>query len=84
VSNGVPLEERIAAFDADGTLWCEQPLPVQADFIMRLLAEMAETDPALRGIQPWQAFYEHDNAWLGQTITDHYAGDDTKVTPLEW
>ena len=25
----VPPEERIATFDNDGTLWCEQPLHVQ-------------------------------------------------------
>ena len=25
----VPVPERIATFDNDGTLWCEQPVPVQ-------------------------------------------------------
>ena len=25
----VPVSERIATFDNDGTLWCEQPIPVQ-------------------------------------------------------
>jgi hypothetical protein len=25
----VPAPERIATFDNDGTLWCEQPIPVQ-------------------------------------------------------
>ena len=44
----VPTEERIAVFDNDGTLWCEKPLPIQADFILRRLYEMAEADPALR------------------------------------
>ena len=28
----VPAPKRIAAFDNDGTLWCEQPLPVQVFF----------------------------------------------------
>ncbi len=31
----VPIEERIATFDNDGTLWCEKPRYVQAEFIMR-------------------------------------------------
>ena len=31
----VPPAERIAAFDNDGTLWCEQPVPVQAFFASR-------------------------------------------------
>ena len=30
--------DRIAVFDNDGTLWIEQPLPVQLDFIFRALA----------------------------------------------
>ena len=29
----VPVAERIATFDNDGTLWCEQPAPVQAYFV---------------------------------------------------
>jgi phosphoglycolate phosphatase-like HAD superfamily hydrolase len=82
VANAVPVEERIAVFDADGTLWCEKPLPVEADFLLRRLAEMAEADPTLRDRQPWKAAYEHDNAWLGAAINEHYAGDDTKAKVL--
>jgi hypothetical protein len=82
VSDAVPAAERIAVFDADGTLWCEQPVPAQVDFILRRLAEMAEADPKLRDRQPWKAAYEHDNGWLGQAITEHYAGDDTKAKML--
>ena len=74
--------ERIATFDADGTLWCEHPMPVQADFILRQLAEMAKADPKLRGRQPWKAAYEHDNGWLDKVITEHYAGDDAKAEVL--
>jgi phosphoserine phosphatase len=82
VAAAVPIEERIAVFDADGTLWCEQPLPVEADFILRRLAEMAKADPALRERQPWKAAYEHDNAWFGKVIAEHYAGDDTDAKVL--
>jgi len=82
VSDAVPVEERVATFDADGTLWCEQPLPVEADFILRRLAELAAADPKLRDRQPWKAAYEHDNKWLGRAITEHYAGDDTKAKVL--
>ena len=45
VSDGVPVAERVAIFDNDGTLWCEKPLPIQADFILRRLSEMAQADP---------------------------------------
>ena len=78
----VPVEERIATFDNDGTLWCEKPMPIQADFILRRLYEMAEADPGLRDRQPWKAAHERDYAWLGAVIDDHYAGDDTKVHAL--
>jgi len=82
VSSAVPVEERIAVFDADGTLWCEKPVPVEADFVLRRLAEMATADPKLQDRQPWKAAYEHDNDWLGKVITEHYAGDDTKAKTL--
>jgi phosphoserine phosphatase len=79
VSGAVPIEERIAVFDADGTLWCEKPVPVEVDFILRRLAEQAKADAKLRDRQPWKSAYEHDDAWLGQAIDEHYAGDDTKA-----
>jgi hypothetical protein len=78
----VPVEERVAVFDNDGTLWCEKPMPIQADFILRRLFEMAEADPELRERQPWKAAYGHDNAWLGAVIAEHYAGDDSNVKTL--
>src|SRR6478752_10304859 len=73
-SEPVPHEERVAVFDNDGTLWCEKPLPIQADFILRRLYEMAEADPTMRERQPWKAAYEHDYAWLGKVLAQHYAG----------
>ena len=78
----VPVDERVATFDNDGTLWCEKPMPIQADFILRRLYEMAEADPELRERQPWKAAFERDYAWLGRVITEHYAGDDTNVRGL--
>ena len=75
----VPAEDRVAVFDNDGTLWCEKPMPIQLDFILRRLVEMAEADPALREKQPWKAAHEHDHGWLAQVMADHYAGDDTDL-----
>jgi len=82
VANAVPVEERIAVFDADGTLWCEKPVPVELDFILRRLAEMAEADPTLRDRQPWKSAYDHDNGWLSAAIDEHYAGNDAKAKTL--
>lgn len=36
-SEAVPRQERVAVFDNDGTLWCEKPMPIQLDFILRRL-----------------------------------------------
>ena len=77
--NGVPVDERVAVFDNDGTLWCEKPMPIQLGFILGRLYEMAEADADLRERQPWKAAYEHDYAWLGQVLAEHYAGDDTNL-----
>jgi phosphoserine phosphatase len=78
----VPVEDRVAVFDNDGTLWCEKPMPIQLDFILRCLVEMAEADESLRERQPWKAAYERDYAWLGRVMAEHYAGDDSNVRVL--
>jgi hypothetical protein len=85
VSSGlteVPLSDRVAVFDNDGTLWCEKPMPIQLDFILRRLVDMAETQPDLRQQKPWKAAHERDYHWLGSLVAQHYAGDDTNVKVL--
>jgi hypothetical protein len=69
-------------FDNDGTLWCEKPMPIQLDFLLRRLAVMADQDPALRTRQPWQAAYDQDYGWLGEVLTKHYHGDDRELPVL--
>jgi len=78
----VPPAERIAVFDNDGTLWCEKPMYIQLDYILRQLAAQAESDPALRVKQPWQAAWEKDFDWLGSAITNHYQGNDRELKIL--
>jgi phosphoserine phosphatase len=78
----VPPAARIAVFDNDGCLWCEKPMPIQADFLLRRIAEQAEADPSLRDRQPWKAVHEKDQAWLGDVITKHYEGDDTTLKEM--
>jgi phosphoserine phosphatase len=78
----VPPEARVAAFDNDGTLWCEKPLPIQADFLLRRVGEMVAQDPSLRTRQPWKAVFEQDHAWLSGVITKHYQGDDSDLKQM--
>jgi phosphoglycolate phosphatase-like HAD superfamily hydrolase len=56
--------ERIATFDNDGTLWCEQPLQNQFFFVFDRLEALAAKDPALRERQPFKAFLERDIATI--------------------
>jgi FMN phosphatase YigB (HAD superfamily) len=62
--------ERIATFDNDGTLWCEKPAYIQADFLFRRWRQMVEEDPSRADEQPWKAVAEGDEAWLG-AVADH-------------
>jgi phosphoglycolate phosphatase-like HAD superfamily hydrolase len=78
----VAPEARIAVFDNDGTLWCEKPMYIQLDFIIRRLAERAAADASLAAQQPYQAAVANDLQWFGGAITKHYQGDDTDLKVL--
>jgi phosphoserine phosphatase len=56
----VPPADRVATFDNDGTLWCEQPVQVQLFFAMDRLKALAERDPTMKERQPFKAFLERD------------------------
>ncbi|MCB8986050.1 MAG: haloacid dehalogenase-like hydrolase [Ardenticatenaceae bacterium] len=78
----VPPEERIAVFDNDGTLWCEKPMYIQLDFILRRWLEMVDENPDLAEEQPWKTAVAKDYAWLGNAVTKHYRGDDSDMPVL--
>jgi phosphoserine phosphatase len=56
----VPPGARIATFDNDGTLWCEQPLQIQFFFAFDRVKQLASKDPTLSERQPFKAVLEHD------------------------
>src|SRR5262245_60123118 len=60
----VPPAERIATFDNDGTLWCEQPMQVQLFFLMDRVKHLAEKYPDIKERQPYKAFLANDIATL--------------------
>jgi hypothetical protein len=61
-----PPAERIATFDNDGTLCCEQPLQTQFYFAFGRVKELAAKDPTMAERQPFKAVLEHDyNALFG-------------------
>ena len=63
----VPPPQRVAVFDNDGTLWCEQPLYVQGAFINDRVRALAATDPALRKVPAIGAVLDGDPKALAAT-----------------
>jgi phosphoserine phosphatase len=61
----VPPAERIAVFDNDGTLWSEQPLYFQVQFVLDRVRELAPKHPEWRNRQPFKAAIENDMQALG-------------------
>ena len=56
----VPVAERIATFDNDGTLWCEQPIPVQLFFALDRVKTLAATHPEWRTQEPFASLLKGD------------------------
>jgi len=65
--------DRIAAFDNDGTLWVEQPLPPQFDFVFGKWAQEIKQDPALAQQQPYKGIFERDPAFFQGIATQEPA-----------
>jgi hypothetical protein len=56
----VPIPERIAVFDNDGTLWSEQPMYVQMVFALDRVKALAPQHPEWKEKQPFKAALEDD------------------------
>ena len=65
----VAVADRIATFDNDGTLWVEQPLPPQFDFVFRKWAEEIKQEPSLAQEQPYKAIISRDPAFFAGVAT---------------
>jgi hypothetical protein len=60
----VPPDERIATFDNDGTLWCEQPYYFELAFALDRVKAMAPQHPAWKKQQPFKAVLDRDTQAL--------------------
>jgi phosphoserine phosphatase len=56
----VPPAKRIAVFDNDGTLWCEQPLPVQLYFALDRVNALAPQHPEWKTKEPFASLLKGD------------------------
>ena len=56
----VPVAQRIATFDNDGTLWCEKPLPVQLVFAIDRVKALAPQHPEWVTTEPFASILKGD------------------------
>jgi phosphoserine phosphatase len=56
----VPVAERIATFDNDGTLWCEQPVPVQVYFALDRVKALVSQHPEWTTQEPFASLLKGD------------------------
>ena len=68
-----PRNERIATFDNDGTLWCEQPIYVQAAFAFDRASTKALQNPSLKEKPGFQAILSNDRAAMARFGTAEIA-----------
>jgi len=71
----VPVAERIATFDNDGTLWCEQPLPVQLYFVLDRVKALAPQHPEWKTTEPFASLLKGD-------LKTALAGEDRALLEL--
>ena len=62
----VPVSERVACFDNDGTLWCERPQYVQFEFCGHALGARVKTDPEVARTPEFAALLGGDKAAIGE------------------
>ena len=77
----VPVADRIATLDNDGTLWVEKPLPVEVYFLFARVRELAAMDPSLKERQPFKAALEGDADYFHEAgkkaVLDLFVGAET-------
>ena len=74
-SNFVPVSDRIATFDNDGTLWSEQPVPVQFYFVADRVKALAPQHPEWTTQEPFASLLKGD-------VQAALAGGDRAVLEL--
>ena len=70
----VPVDERVAYLDNDGTMWCEKPTYVQFDFFVDALQQRTRQDPSLADRPEFAAVLSGDMAAIGEIGLTKVAG----------
>jgi len=84
----VPPAERIAVFDNDGTLWSEQPMPVQLYFALDRVKALAPQHPEWQTKEPFASLLKGDvkAALAGgeRAILELFMATHTGMTTVEF
>ncbi len=67
----VPVPERIAVYDNDGTLWSEQPVPVQFYFVADRVKALAPQHPEWKTKEPFASLLKGDVKGALEGSGDH-------------
>jgi phosphoserine phosphatase len=70
----IPVDERVAYVDNDGTMWCERPGYVQLDFFVDALQRRTQQDPSLAERPEFAAALSGDMAAIGEIGLAKVAG----------
>jgi phosphoglycolate phosphatase-like HAD superfamily hydrolase len=66
----VPVPERIATFDQDGTLWVEHPVYSQLIFILDRVPAVVKAKPELAGVEPFKTVMSGNREAIAKLTTD--------------
>jgi len=84
----VPVSERIATFDNDGTLWAEQPMYFQLFFILDRVKVLAPQHPEWKTAEPFASVLKGDlkSALSGgdKALLEMFAATSTGMTTAEY
>jgi phosphoserine phosphatase len=84
----VSVPERIAVFDNDGTLWSEQPMPVQLYFVIDRVKALAPQHPEWQTKEPFASILKGDvkTALAGgeRAILELFMATHTGMTTVEF
>ena len=72
-ADALPPSERVAAFDNDGTLWCERPNYIQLDFMIDALKHAVEANATLADRAEYAALLTGDHEAMSEIGLDRIA-----------
>ncbi len=65
-AEALPVVERVACFDNDGTLWCERPNYAQLDFFVHALQQRVTDEPTIGEVPEFAALLGGDQGAIGE------------------